>query len=141
MKEATIERPRHAASTARFRVTLLAMIAGGWVWAYIVPWKLVYETQFCPFLNLSGLPCPFCGLTRSCVAFASGRFAESWMVNPLGPVVMAASVVFAAAVIGLLAWNRPALRPDAFLKRHRAVLPAALGLWTLNWILMIFRAL
>ena len=41
--------------------------------------------SFCLFYRITGWPCPGCGLTRSCVCFAHGRWAESVAFHPLGP--------------------------------------------------------
>ncbi|MEZ4235948.1 MAG: DUF2752 domain-containing protein [Myxococcota bacterium] len=39
----------------------------------------------CTFRRLTGWSCPGCGLTRSFVFLAHGRFAAAWVMNPLGP--------------------------------------------------------
>jgi hypothetical protein len=39
----------------------------------------------CPFHELTTLPCPGCGLTRSIKAFCSGHFIDSLAWHPLGP--------------------------------------------------------
>ena len=41
--------------------------------------------SLCLFYRITGLPCPGCGMTRSCVCFAHGRWAESIAFHPLGP--------------------------------------------------------
>lgn len=42
----------------------------------------------CPFRNITGLPCPGCGITRSVCFALSGSFAESFAMNPLGLAVV-----------------------------------------------------
>ena len=69
----------------------------------------------CPFRALTGLPCPFCGTTRSLFALGHGDVAASLDFTPLGVAVAAAAivvlVVLAAAVIRerALRWPRPLL--------------------------------
>lgn len=41
----------------------------------------------CPFYNLTGLPCPGCGLTRAFVCLGHGRFGEALHWHPLGWLV------------------------------------------------------
>ena len=43
----------------------------------------------CVFRNVTGLPCPFCGGTRSVGSVLSGDLAEAWSFNPLGLVAVA----------------------------------------------------
>lgn len=50
----------------------------------------------CPSRELLGLPCPGCGLTRSILLLAQGRFRESWQLQPFGYAWLALAAVFAA---------------------------------------------
>jgi len=43
--------------------------------------------SLCPFYNLTGLPCPGCGLTRAFVCLGHGRWHESLHWHPLGWLV------------------------------------------------------
>ena len=42
--------------------------------------------RLCPFHWLTGLDCPFCGLTRSLFALAKGRWQEALGLNALTPL-------------------------------------------------------
>ncbi len=42
----------------------------------------------CFFNNITGFPCPTCGLTRSVFSLANGEFVQSLRFNPLGVVVV-----------------------------------------------------
>jgi hypothetical protein len=42
----------------------------------------------CPFLSLTGLPCPGCGMTRSCFSLLRGDLAGSLSYHALGPLFM-----------------------------------------------------
>jgi hypothetical protein len=44
-------------------------------------------TSTCLLRTVTGIECPFCGLSRSLVALAHGRLAESASFHPLGPGV------------------------------------------------------
>lgn len=36
----------------------------------------------CPWLILTGMSCPACGLTRAGILLLSGRFVNAWRMNP-----------------------------------------------------------
>lgn len=44
---------------------------------------------FCPFLELTGLPCLFCGMTRSWMAMGGLDMGEALRFHPLGPALFA----------------------------------------------------
>lgn len=46
----------------------------------------------CLFRSLTGLPCPFCGTTRSIGSILQGDFGSALGLNPLGFLVMAGAV-------------------------------------------------
>ena len=43
--------------------------------------------SICVFYNLTGLPCPGCGLTRSFVCLGHGHLFEALHWHPLGPAI------------------------------------------------------
>jgi hypothetical protein len=53
----------------------------------------------CPLRTLTGVPCPFCGMTRSVTAAVHGDLAHSLVLNPAGIV----AVVLAIAL--LVGWR------------------------------------
>jgi hypothetical protein len=55
---------------------------------------LLVDVTICPFANLTGQPCPGCGLTRATLALLLGRFDQAVQLHPLSPVVL---VVLAVA--------------------------------------------
>ncbi len=46
--------------------------------------SLGHLPSICPFYNLTGLPCPGCGLTRAFVCLGHGQWRESLHWHPLG---------------------------------------------------------
>jgi hypothetical protein len=58
------------------------------------------EMQSCPFLHVTGIPCPFCGITRSLSSFLHLEFAKSVSYHPLGLPVLAcfAMVIWSGSV-------------------------------------------
>ena len=55
--------------------------------------------RLCPFLWLTGKPCPLCGLTRAFCALAKGDWQQAIHFHALSPV--------AAAMVCTLPWNFP----------------------------------
>ena len=55
-----------------------------------------YKSEFsiCPCKNIFGIPCPFCGMTRSFLFLGHGEIRQACRLNPLGPAVFLLVVVF-----------------------------------------------
>ncbi|RYG75437.1 DUF2752 domain-containing protein [bacterium] len=47
----------------------------------------------CGLMNLTGIPCPGCGLTRSFVCCGHGHLAEAFVWHPLGPPLFVATLL------------------------------------------------
>lgn len=50
--------------------------------------------SICAFHNLTGWPCPGCGLTRAWVSMAHGQFANALVWHPLGPILFLSAVSY-----------------------------------------------
>jgi hypothetical protein len=64
----------------------------------------VTRVPLCLFRTVTGIPCPLCGLTRSFLSTARGRWRDAFLYHPLGPFL------FAAFAAGALWQLRPAKR-------------------------------
>jgi hypothetical protein len=68
--------------------------AGGLLGAAALWWTTPFHPPtFCPLRTATGVPCPFCGLTRACIAGVHGHVTQSLSYNPFGFVVLAAAAV------------------------------------------------
>jgi hypothetical protein len=47
----------------------------------------------CPLRRLTGVPCPFCGMTTGVLALSRGDVVAAFAANPLAPLLVAAVVV------------------------------------------------
>lgn len=100
MAPALVVRSRHALVSgyhfdlSRARIPAGAMLAAGAVLAHL-PQGVGIP---CPLRTLTGVPCPFCGLTTSVRSIMGGRFGAGLRAAPLGYVVV---VVALASVVGL----------------------------------------
>ncbi len=65
--------------------------------------RLAHLPPLCPFLVLTGLPCPGCGLTRAFVCLGHGRWEDAERWHPLGGLAYALCV--AACLRAGLSWR------------------------------------
>jgi uncharacterized protein DUF2752 len=94
-----------------------AMLGTALVWP-VLP---VHPPNVCPLRTTTGIPCPFCGMTRAVVAAVHGHLGASLRYNPAGILL----VVVALAM--LLGWRAERVQLPAWL------LPVCLGLlWVYN---------
>lgn len=50
-------------------------------------WLGQLQVSICPFANVTGHPCPGCGLTRAMLALLSLDFGEALRLHPLSPLL------------------------------------------------------
>ena len=86
----------------------------------------------CVFRALTGLPCPFCGLTHSMMALGQGDLGAAVLQNPLGLLVLP------LAILVLVAGVRVMLR-NGRLRWPVPLLWAGLGLVVVTWVIQIVR--
>ncbi len=100
--------------------------------------RLPVHPPECGFRKAFGIPCLGCGGTRSMMALARGRIADSLSFSPAVLIGMAASVIWAAA--GIARFLRCLPRPSA-IEQNRRILRgwAVAGVILLgNWIYLLF---
>lgn len=113
--------------------------AGGRIWKDIRTWWkfgavfLLYDIlanawfgAFCPSVIVAGLPCPGCGMTRSVIYFALGRFAQGWQMNPLGILWLALALYFCVMRYG-------------FGKKPKGLLPFCYAIIALMILVYLYR--
>ena len=61
--------------------------------------------SICPFSNMTGIPCPGCGFTRSFVCLAHGHVREAFTWHPLGPVLFLGALLYLVGTV--LKWKWP----------------------------------
>lgn len=106
--------PETGRNGGRVSQRILGLLLGTALAAAVVwPTRRVEDGPvLCPFRLLTGLPCPFCGLTRSWVHTAHGDVAQGFVDHPVGPVLFALTA-------GVVVW--------ILVMRARAAVPRWLG--------------
>lgn len=90
---------------------------------------VLHDGPGCPFRTMTGIDCPFCGMTRATLALGAGELHRALGFHPLAPLVLA----FHLGVTGLIIAGRGQL----FLKGRRVwMLLGAIGaIWILRFVL------
>jgi hypothetical protein len=123
---------------ARVRDSFLGLGTIAWLgYTYVYPTLSIAHSTLptCPFLVLTGHPCPFCGGTRSFSAMWRGDVLHAARLYPFGPLLFLLAFPVAAYGIWALTTGRSvsfALKPS-LQKAITAVGVLALGIsWSLK---------
>ena len=124
---------------ARARDLFLAVTSTGWLgYTYVYPSLNLFHTTLpaCPFLAITGHPCPFCGGTRSFSALWRGDLGAALHLYPLGPLLFVSC--FAVAAYGLFALaSRRSVALRLSHRFERWITVAGVGLIGSSWALKL----
>jgi hypothetical protein len=92
----------------------------------------------CLFRNVTGVPCPSCGITRSLLLFMSGNFREAMLLNPLGGFAALALIAAPLWIIFDLAARKNTLHclflwTERKIKTKKSISIPLVALVLLNW--------
>ena len=107
-----------------------AIAAAGTVYLAAVDPNHAGHYPTCPFLYLTGHPCPGCGTLRAVHDLATGHPLDALHRNPL------AVLLLPVAVLALAAW----IRRDALGRPRTWTIPVWLG-WTFIGVVLVFGLL
>jgi len=133
----------------RFQFLILSACLAGYAWVFFILFfghsKRIASFEVCLFKNISTIPCPSCGSTRSVLALLNGRFLESLLINPLGIIVAFVMLMAPIWILFDFATKGQTFidfygRLDAFIKRPGNAIPLAL-LIIMNWFWTISKGL
>lgn len=128
-----------------FYLFTILFLLTGWVWlAYNAFYAGNSGISVCHIKNLTGLPCPSCGITSSVTAILGGDFLAAWSNNPLGYLVLPALFTISFLLIRDLLSKRTNsystfIRLEAFIKTHRYIQVALAMIILINWTLILWK--
>ncbi|HSR24868.1 MAG TPA: DUF2752 domain-containing protein [Candidatus Eisenbacteria bacterium] len=128
-----------AGAEARLRNAMLLAGLVLWLLYTRVFWtvRAVHATlPACPFLAITGHPCPLCGGTRSFAYMWQGEVGNAARLYPLGPLLFAGTLVaIPLLAVALLARRDLAVRVPERLRR--AAYGGGLGILAVSWALKL----
>ena len=115
-------------------VSLYACLAA-WMWLW-----LGLPLPRCPFLAMTGYPCPSCGMTRALRCLLHGDLAAALAFNPLFIVAVAGACLFDVYVLLMLLFRLPRLRLEVSSRCEATLLRlGAVALVLLDWAWLCAR--
>ncbi|MGK2957472.1 MAG: DUF2752 domain-containing protein [Acidimicrobiales bacterium] len=126
-------RKQSFSSPERFALT------GAGVAVAATAWPMLMSTTGvglpCPLRALTGIPCPFCGMTTASIHLARGRFVEAVAANPLVLLV----AIFTLVMFGLIALRRMGHLPPPSPWRTDKTKPLTWALSALAMVSWVFQ--
>lgn len=92
----------------------------------------------CPLRTLTGVPCPFCGLTTATVAMAHGEWATAAKTSPLAYLVAFLVVATAPVLVARVVGKASPPRPASAQTRAR-ITKAMIVIVALSWLFQLHR--
>jgi len=112
-------------------IILLSLI----VFSYIFD-PSTYKLIDCYFHNLTGHPCPSCGLTRSFYAMAHLQITEAFHLNWMGPVLFLGALILAILLLAEAASGR-SIQSQSKIITPIIILMALGSLWLVIWVVRL----
>ncbi len=112
-------------------IALIALFAGRFL-------PVLSFAPSCALRDLTGLPCPTCGATRSIFHLSHGHFGAAFLMNPLVDLCVLAALIYLGYALVTFLFDLP--RPAVVLssrERDRARVSAVIVL-LINWIYLLF---
>ena len=91
----------------------------------------------CTFQNVTGIPCPGCGLTRSFISLVHRNLADAWRYNPAGMPFFALVVFQIPYRLGQIARIRHGLPERQWVSLDRWVVTGLVAVLLVHWGVVI----
>ena len=131
----------------RLYLLILALSAAGCIWLAVNYSSGTALADNCPdvcwFKNITGIPCPSCGSTRSGVALLHGDWRYSLSINPMGIGLVAMMTLFPIWIIIDIAQRKNSFlnfynRAEIIIRNRWIAIPLAF-LVLVNWVWNIYK--
>jgi hypothetical protein len=125
----------------------ISLVTAGYIWL-VYSFKTVRDKptlEGCFIKQISGVPCPSCGTTRSVIAITKGNYLAALNINPLGYLVITIMLIVPVWIcVDLLLKKQTLLtyykKAEQFLKKPPVAIVFIL-LLIVNWIWNIYKRL
>jgi hypothetical protein len=130
-----------------YSLLCIACLAG-YIWLYFSITKNITETksvEVCIIKQLTNIPCPSCGATRSVILLTKGDFIGAFNFNPIGYLVAMIMLITPIwIVVDIIKSTKTLfdfyLKIETYLKKPKIAIPLIL-LVIINWIWNITKGL
>jgi hypothetical protein len=130
-----------------YSLLCIACLAG-YIWLYFNITKNITETksvEVCIIKQLTNIPCPSCGATRSVILLTKGDFIGAFNFNPIGYLVAMMMLITPIwIVVDIIKSTKTLfnfyLKIETYLKKPKIAIPLIL-LVIINWIWNITKGL
>lgn len=130
-----------------YSILMIACIAG-YIWIYFSLWHehaASNSANVCMFKQITNMPCPSCGSTRSITNLTKGNFKEALAINPLGYFIATVMILAPLWIIADIISKRNSLynfyqKTEAKLKKPAFAIPLVI-IVIMNWIWNITKGL
>jgi len=120
-------------SVLKSRRVCLGLAAAGALHVVLLVWNL--PGWPCPLHQVTGLPCPGCGLGRAAVLCLRGEWARGLEVHAFAPVALGFLLLVAISAILPAGWRAPWLAVVRSFEERAPVAPLVLGALLFYWML------
>jgi hypothetical protein len=136
-------------SRGRLYSLLLLACTAGYVWLAFSYFDRIRNSEntfgVCLIKHATDIPCPSCGSTRSALAFLSGDFSESLLINPLGILLLFIMVIAPIWILKDLYTGESSFfiiyqKAERSFQKKIIAIPSILLILT-NWIWNIYKGL
>ncbi|RYZ47850.1 MAG: DUF2752 domain-containing protein [Sphingobacteriales bacterium] len=131
----------------RLYLFLLSLCACGyaWLWYSYPAGHTRHAIPGCLFRNVTGIPCPACGITRALLCLMQGEVKQALYTNPLAFAAALFLIITPLWCIADLLLRRVSLAKQYFRAEHflqkRPVAMISIVLIIINWIWNISKGL
>jgi hypothetical protein len=128
-------------------ISLMTLGSFVWIGYHLIHAESLYSSStLCLFKNVTGIPCPSCGVTRSVFMVIQGEWMQALMLNPLGFIALLFLVVSPGWMIADFILKKESLfqsylKTEQLIRNNKRIYIPLIALVAINWIWNITKGL